>query len=281
MGRARGAYKLRVCRASSTAHPQENRPWEDTTSADPAHRFPQNPLQKRGFVADKGAMAILRPSTPATLLALVCAMLLCLSGVGLAATSSSVIVTTDVEPTISITDPFAINPSPAPQNGTTYVQGNPGKIDLGEMVGTEQATGSATWRITTNAPNGYSLNLASTRATGTVLQTTTGTSFPDMSETPGPYDPNTSRFGVSVGDSISHAEAAVSFGGSQWGSVGGAGTQGTLYRGVPFAGMPIARRSAPITNDPITINFAATLAATQPLAAGTYTGAVRLTASTL
>jgi hypothetical protein len=208
-------------------------------------------------------------------------MLLCLSGLGVAATSSSVIVATDVEPTISITDPAGINPAPAPQNGTAYVAGSPGKIDLGELVGTEQATGSATWRITTNAPNGYSLSVASTRATGTVLQTTTGSSFPDMSETPGPIDPNASRFGIAIGDPIGHSEGAVSFGGSQWGSLGGGGSQGTLYRNVPFAGIPIARRNAPITNDPVTINFAATLAASQPLTAGSYTGAVRLTASTL
>lgn len=207
-------------------------------------------------------------------------LVLACAGTGVGATTDDVVVGTSVEPVISITEPTGLDPAPAPQNGTAWVAGLPPKIDLGELQGTEVATGSATWKVDTNAPNGYSLTMTSTRADAPLLRGTAG-NFPDMPDTPSALNPNISAFGVAIGDSVGHAQAAVAFAGSPWGTTGPGGTQGQLYRSVPSAGMQIAGRTAPAAADPVTVNFAATLSANQAIPAGAYSGTIRITASTL
>lgn len=201
-------------------------------------------------------------------------------GTGFGASSDSETVSLWVDGTISITEPTGLDNSPSPSSGVIYLAGTPGTLKLGALKGQQQATGSLTYRITTNHPIGYVVILSNGRSGGSVLQSATGASFPDMGDTPGTINSTVSSFGVSIGDAATHAQGSVGLvSGSPWGTTGG--TQGTLFRGVPSAGMVIATRSSGIDSDPFTINVAANLSTAQPLTAGSYTGTMNITASTL
>ncbi len=200
---------------------------------------------------------------------------------GFGGATDSQIVGTTVEPVVTITPPTSINSSPAPANSPTWQSGSPGRLSLGELRGTEYARASLTWKIMTNSPAGYTLQLANTRTSGSVLQTSQGDEYPDMGSQPKALNLDASAFGIAVGNGSSHNEAAAAYSGSPWGTTGSGGTQGTLFRGVPSAGTTIAGRVGPVTDDPVTVTFASTLAALDPITRGSFNGSVRMTATTL
>ena len=85
---------------------------------------------------------------------------------------------------------------------------------------------------------------------------------------------------LAAGDAAGHSEASVNYAGTPWGTTGGSGTQGTLYRGIPLGGMTVAERTSAQAMDPFTLVFSAVSVASQPAAPGSYAGTVRLTATT-
>lgn len=206
--------------------------------------------------------------------ALLGAALLATTGWG--ATSATVTPTTQVDPTISITEPTALD---AGTTGTSWVSGSPSTIVLGSLRGQQQASATATWKVTTNNPTGYLAQLQNT-GSGAVLHGPGSESFPDMGTTPAAIAAATSAFGVAVGSPTSHAQVAPgNLAGTPWGTTGG--TQGTLFAGVPSTGVSVGSAAAAITDDPITLTMAANLSSTQPLPAVAYSGTLRMTATTL
>jgi hypothetical protein len=199
-----------------------------------------------------------------------------LAGTGFGATTASVNPSAVVDSTISITEPTGLDAGSS--SGTSWVPGSPSTIVLGTLRGQQAATAVATWKVTTNDPDGYVAQLQNTGA-GHVL-TSGSDSFADMPGSPAPLSAGASAFGVAVGSPSTHAQTAVgNLPGTPWGTTGG--TQGTLYGGVPVGGVTIGTESGPVTADPITLSLTANLSATQPLPAGAYSGTVRMIATTL
>lgn len=212
------------------------------------------------------------------LLAMTCLALV--SGTGIGASSSTVVPYINVDQSISITDPTATNVAPAVTNGATWTPGAPDVLNLGELSGSEVASASLTWKVSTNSLGGYTVLLSNPGA-APVMQPGGASGIDDMGSTPAAIVTTTSAFGVAVGDAVGHAEGSTNYAANPWGTTGGGGTQGTLYRGVPVAGMQVAQRGAPVSSDPVTLNFAAVSAASDLPAMGVYSGTVRLTATAL
>jgi len=215
------------------------------------------------------------------LLALALFALAATAGTGIGATSLSTTktVTATVLASIALADPTALDTSPAPTAGTAWTDAATNLLVLGELQPTDVASASATWRVTTSNPTGYQVTLSNTGA-APLMRSSAGT-MADMPDSPAALDTSKSHVGVAAGDAVGHAQGAVSFTGTPWGSAGAGGTQGTLYRGVPAAGMIVASRTSGELNDPVTLNFAATTAASQPVPPGAYAGTVRVTAATI
>lgn len=201
------------------------------------------------------------------------------TGFGASSASSSKTVTATVLATISLSDPTAINSSPAPTAGTTWTDGGTNQLGLGELQPTDTAQASLTWKVTTSSSTGYQVTLANA---GTApLMKSGANSLADMPTSPAALDATKSHFGVAAGDPVNHGEGAVAFAGTPWGTTGGSGSQGTLFRSIPTAGMVVASRTSGQTNDPFTLTFTATSVASQPVSTGSYTGTARITASVI
>lgn len=216
------------------------------------------------------------------------ALLCCMGATGFGAGSESATIGTTVNETISLTEPSAIDTTPDPTNNSTWTPGSPSTLRLGtdegdgDLVGQSQASASLTFTVTTNANGGYELQVANARGSGAVLQTADNVAFPDISDTPAALDTDVTAFGMAVGDSINHDQVSVdNIASSPWGTTGGSGTQGTLYRGIPTAGVIIATQATAVENDPVTLNFVANLSSSQPQPPGAYTGSLTMTVTAL
>jgi hypothetical protein len=213
-----------------------------------------------------------------------------LASTGFGVTTTSPIVTADVPLTLSLADPTAIDAAPAPVNGPIFTGGSPDTLNLGDLTGSEDATASLTWLTSTNNPNGYSLTIENTGA-APLLQPSVG-GFADMDTTLRPLSDyadctgpiaaaSVSSFGVSAGDAVGHSQASVNYAGTPWGTTGGGGTQGTLYRNIPVGGALVGQVNTPAKDSPTTLNFAALIRACDPVSQGAYAGTARVTALTL
>ena len=202
------------------------------------------------------------------------------SGFGATSASNTVIVTTNIADTISLIQPASLDASPAPTAGATWTAGSPSSINLGQLQGSVVRSASATWKVSTNSVNGYSLTLTNP-ASAPVMKSGTNT-YPDMCTVgggcPAALSTATSAFGVAVGDSTGHSQLAVP---ALWGTTGGGGTQGTQFAGIPVGGMTIGLRGAAISNDPVTLNFAAVSNSLNLRPPGIYAGSILLTAISL
>ncbi|MCW2927506.1 MAG: hypothetical protein JWM86_1474 [Thermoleophilia bacterium] len=222
------------------------------------------------------------------LAALACVgVLACASGFG--ATSATELPTANVLSTISLTDPVAKSADPpvctdavAPLDtdncgDVSFVPGASKVLRLGSLSGTDVQAGSLRWTVSTSSPTGYVVRMSNTGA-APVLRSASS-SIPDMQSSP--LVPSASvddatGFGVAMGDSAADNEAAVDFTGSPWVA---AGQQGELYSGIPAAGMEVAKRTTPQSNDPFTATFAVAATAGQQPTPGSYAGTVRIVAS--
>jgi hypothetical protein len=195
--------------------------------------------------------------------------------------AAPVTVQTSVLSTISLSEPAAINPAPAPSAGTTWTPGNPDVLNFDELGPGTTGEASLTWQVTTTSPTGYQVLVANASGVAPLMKSGAN-SIDDM---PGvPADRATlmtdSQFGMSAGDRVAHNQASVDFAGTPWGANGT--TQGELYGSIPVGGAKVAERtSGPHTNDPFTLNFLAIHANGDSPAAGAYTGTIQITASTI
>ncbi len=233
----------------------------------PGHDPERSPRARHGWRARR---------SPLLVIGTLCLATAALAGTGFGATTASVQPQTQVDPTISITEPTALDSG---STGTSWTSGSPSTVDLGHLQGQGTATATATWKVTTNNPTGYLAQLQNT-GTGAVLTGAGSATFPDMGASPAALNAGVSAFGVAVGSPTTHAQVAPgNLPGQPWGTTGG--TQGTLFAGVPPTGVAVGSSATAITGDPITVTLGANLSATQPLAATSYSGTLRLTATTL
>ena len=204
------------------------------------------------------------------------------AGTGIGA-APPVTVTTNVLPTISLSDPAAINPSPAPSADAVWTGGTPDILNFGEIGPAETGEASLTWTVTTDNPTGYQLTVSNASGVAPMLKSGSN-SIDDMSTTPTNRTSlmTQTQFGFSAGDRVGHSQASVNYAASPWGTTGGAGTQGELYRSIPVGGTKAAEQVAgPLTNDPVTLNFLMIHSASDSPAAGSYAGTLQVTASTI
>jgi hypothetical protein len=230
------------------------------------------------------------PSPRAASLVLVALALVAITcaGTGFGATSATVNPTANVLGTISLTDPVALDATPpvctdalAPLDtddcaDVAFTPGVSKTLKLGSLSGTDVQAGALRWMVTTSSATGYRVHMSN--AGSAPLLRSSGGSIADMQTSPlvpaGSVDDAT-HFGVAMGDAAADNQSAVDFPGSPW--VNGA-QQGELFSGIPVAGMVVAERSTPQTNDPFTATFAVAAIASQQPAPGSYAGTVRITA---
>jgi hypothetical protein len=198
------------------------------------------------------------------------------TGIGATSLSDQKTVTATVASMITLTDPVALDSGSAAD--VTWSAGSPDVLNLGEVGAGETTTASFTYRVTTTSPTGYTLQVSNV-GSAPLMQGSGGISIPDMGAAPAALVTTTSAFGLAAGDKTGHNQASVNYAGTPWGTTGGGGTQGTLYRGIPVAGATVAQQAAPSANDPTTLNLAAINANNSLLAPGAYTGLMRVTPS--
>lgn len=273
--------------------------------------LPSNPprsgahaLQQRTKDADRTYMYAavhrnVRPTTRMIMLAactLAASLLVCATGLGAGSISSDVAVDGNLEGGITITDPTSLESGSS--SGTSLLTGTPDVINLGRLdTAPQMQQARATWKISTAALGGYSLSIRSTGTSAPAMQNAaTGPDFPDLCTVGSGSCPATCSvtacaanqtnmgrgFGIAVGDPSTHAQSAVT---STWGTKSATGTQGKLFGGIPTGptGVVIAQQSTTVSNDPVSITFAArqSLDRNGLQDAGTYQANVRLTAITL
>ncbi|MCW2922779.1 MAG: hypothetical protein JWM98_183 [Thermoleophilia bacterium] len=236
--------------------------------------------------------ALVRPlPTPRACAVLACALvaaaLFATSGFG--ATSATQSPTANVVGTLSLTDPTATAADPpvctaalAPLDtdhcADVSFAGGPTKVlRLGALSGSDVQAAALRWSVTTTNPTGYRVIMSNAGAAP--LLRSGSTTIPDMPASPpvpasGVDD--ATQFGVAMGDAGSDGENAIP---TAWET--STGQQGELFTGIPTAGMVVAERTTPQTNDPFTATFAAASVASAQPAPGAYAGTVRLVASAL
>jgi hypothetical protein len=229
---------------------------------------------------------------------MVALLLLLMAGVGMGAgtMTGDVTISGNLESVLTITDPTSLNAGSS--TDASLMTGVTDIINLGQLNTAPQIQQArATWRVSTNDPDGYSVSIRATGATEPVMQNTgSGADFPDLctvgqNSCPRPCTLTSCSanqtglgrgFGIAVGDPDQHNQEAVA---SIWGTQGATGTQGTWFGAIPVSGTGVllGQRSAPIWNDPITITFMArqSLDVNGIQDAGTFQGDIRLTAITL
>lgn len=192
---------------------------------------------------------------------------------GFGASSSATTVITSVDGSITMFEPPGPDNEPAPSRGVTWTTGNPAVLNLGVLRGQDRKTAALTWRITTNHPAGYEVQL-SNATSAPVLKSEDGDEYPDLPMTPAELQETRTGFGIAMGNALLHTQPSVAaVPGGYWGTLGDGGTQGTLYQGIPTDGVVIATQPGPVQEDPYTVNFAANLSISEPVAVDSDTGA--------
>jgi hypothetical protein len=219
-------------------------------------------------------------------------MALLAASTGFGATTSTVLPNTNLVGMLALTDPATKGTDPpvctdavAPLDtdnctDTTFTPGAGKVLRLGALSGSDVQAASLTWSVTTTNPSGYRVHMSNAGAAP--LLRSSGSTIADM-QTSAPLVPaaavdDATHFGVAMGDPAADNQSAVDFPGSPWVA---SGQQGELFSGIPTAGMVVAERAIPQTNDPFTATFAAASIASQPPAPGSYAGTVRIVASAL
>ncbi len=205
---------------------------------------------------------------------------------GFGATTADIDPTANVVSTLSLTDPAAKGADPgvcgaalAPLDtddctDVTFAGGASKVLKLGSLVGADVQAGALRWTVTTTNPTGYRVLMQNPGAAP--LMRSGSASIADMSTStlvPATGVDDATHFGVAMGDEASDAEGSIP---ASWET--GTGGQGELFSGIPTAGMVVAERTTPQTNDPFTATFAVASVAGQQPAPGSYAGTVLVTA---
>ena len=291
-GRCRGCTQIRRCLLACTKSRRRLHALEHWPRA--------SDISHVGVLALHPAFVISGASVKrlALVCAIACAAVLCAtaSGIGADTLSGDVIVSGQLEGGISITDPTALDSGSS--GDTSLLNGTPDIINLGRLdTAPQMQQARATWKVSTTSPTGYSLSIRGTGSAAPAMQNTGATTdFPDMctvgsgscpalctvSSCPAHQSGVNRGFGIAAGDPDGHAQAAVT---STWGTQGVSGTQGTLFGALPvgITGVIIAQRSSAVTNDPVSVTFAArqSLDRNGLQEAGSYQATIRLTAITI
>lgn len=207
------------------------------------------------------------------------------SGTGMGAATSNRDVSTTLVGSLSMSEPVAAAANPICSrpvdtdacSAVSFLGGAERVLSLGSLSGTDVEAGSLTWRVTTTNPAGYTVRMSNVGA-APLLRGTAG-AIADYPSAPVSADAaaGMTGFGVAMG-SAGAPEPAVGYPSSPW--VGAAG-QGSMFAGIPGAGIKVAERNTATASDPFTATFAASSVPGSAPAAGSYSGTVSVVASAL